>query len=63
MLTHTTSQAGERTQELPKVISDRQVLHRDWSGLRIGRVQEIAYLGKITTVNFWYENGNLHHVA
>lgn len=47
-----------------EVIEDRQVPHKDWSGIVIGRVQRIrnTVTGAITEVNFWYENDRLHHL-
>ncbi len=51
---------------LPRVISDVEVLHKATfvSGPRIGRVQTIEFNGVISEVNFWFNNdGSLHHVA
>lgn len=47
-----------------QVIEDREVLHRDWSGIVIGRVQKIlnTLTGEVTEVRFWYENDRIHHV-
>jgi len=55
----------ESNQELPVVISDREILHKASfnSGPQITRVQVIEYRGKRTEVNFWTENGKLVRVA
>jgi len=49
------------------VVDDILIPHRveAFGGIVIGRVQKILnnITGEITTVNFWYENGKLHHVA
>lgn len=64
MQTKTTSQAGERTQELPIIIEDRLIPHRaSEQGDRIGRVQTILFNGVKSTVNFWYsQTGQLLRV-